>query len=207
MSNQTNHPVLKILINPALERFRVWIPYPLYISFVTFVYGVPINAVIIVLLDFPWFIGLLIPSIGAVAIGALTTLFAFGGLISGYRPYKTRWTIIDPNASQLLFERLLNASKDCGFEIVWHNSESGFVGVLGMELEARKAIHKGPETPVRVSFRLADSATLWQYAMLKVEVRTVVLWDTGERSRMDSLGKEIVHRAAVDNTSGIRAVA
>jgi hypothetical protein len=201
MNKPVRDSIFKVLTHPALERFRAWIPYPLYVSLVTFIFAIPMAA-----LTAPaWQEAILMPPIGAAVVGALIGLLALGGRLSGYCPHQTNWEVMESDAAPRLSQRLRDTAQAQGFQILWHAPGGDFVAVWGLELEARVATHKGNEAPIRLVFHLSGPPSR-QRARLRVEGRTVVLWDTGERARVESIGLALARDVSLAGLRGVQSV-
>ena len=187
-------PVFSILTNRRLERYRVFIPYPLVTGLLTFLFAAPLILIRILTRPQDWraLIGIWIAA--PLMLGGLTTLIAALGWLSGYRPFYACWDISDTNSMRQLAERLKEVAVKIGTDIMWEGPGGDFVGVIGMEREGRTATHSGTETPVRISlFFKSDKA------IFRVTGRTVVIWDTGERERNASIAQTMIQNAGVSS--------
>ena len=189
--DQTKHFIFTLLTNPKLERYRVYIPYPIYVGFITSILCTPLF-VVFLLRGAPWQHAVLAPVMCGAIIFSLNFVLSIGGFVSGYRPFKMKWENSEEHEILMRSRRLMDACKAYGFDIVWTNEKGSFVAVLGLALEAKEVGHAGTEVPVRVS--LMSSA---RGSVLKVQGRTVVLWDTGEKERMKSIGQELIKTAGI----------
>ena len=66
---------------------------------------------------------------------------------------------------------------------------------MGLALEKRAGPHPGNDFPVRNSY-LSKNRGARREAELKLDNRTVVVWDTGERARLEALGSALLSLAA-----------
>jgi hypothetical protein len=196
--------IVKFFTSPLSERFRARIPYPIYIS-------LPI-VVLSALLGLPWVIGWfthrltdkddalwIIPLMfmGAALLAILYhTIIAVRGRLSGYRPYIFRWNSMEPAEATFLMERLIRAATELRFQIVWQKENTGFIGVLGLELQrTSERYYAGDNFPVRLVFALSRGGSGTHTATLKLEVRTLVIQDSGETAHLRELGEWIVASA------------
>ncbi len=192
--------IFGVLTNPSLERMRTYIPYPIYAGLVAAFFAVPC----VVLQLVPHFptgdpgaasslsgVLLSVPVISFLAIATLSTLLSFGGWISGYRPFRKCWTHLSDEELSAAALRLRATAEAAGYRIAWSGAGGDFVGVSGMALEGNAALHSGSHFPVRVCLRTRRRASRGE-ADLRLENRTVVLWDTGERARLAELGAALI---------------
>ena len=124
----------------------------------------------------------------------VTALIATVGWLSGYRPFYACWDISGSGSQQLLAGRLKEAAVKLGADIMWEGPGGDFVGVIGMEREAETATHSGTEALVRISLFFKPDR-----AIFRVSGRTVVIWDTGERERNESIAQTIIQNAGISS--------
>lgn len=195
-----NDLVFNLLTNRRLERFRGVIPYPLYTGLVTLLLAIPLMLPMVFSersplggggLPFPacWALASLMP---AGVIAGMMSLLALVGFISGHRPFRHAWIRLTPQEAAVLFERLLTVARWMGFDITWSDPGKGFVGVLNMEQEGSAALHSSDKAPVRIVVHLRDTDSMNAEVRLKLQIRTLVVWDTGEKARLQELGGRLM---------------
>jgi hypothetical protein len=190
--------ILGILTHRRLERYRVFVPYPVYVCLVTFVLTLPFILIALVRAPHEWPFLVSTAVLAPLLLAAINGLLAGIGWLSGYRPFVMRWSIADPNSLRLLPQQLKDAARKIGVDIMWEDIGGSFVGVLGIEREGRALTHSAVDSPVRVSLLIKGAE-----ATFKVAGRTVVLWDTGEKQRFASLGRTLLSDAGAETLSGV----
>ena len=191
--------VYKILTHPSLERFRARIPHPIYSGLVALVASIPVVLLTGLTVKSPAKAShdlpaamLAVPPACFLAVTLLFGILALVGWLSGYRPFAREWGNLAPGDAESLLLRCMANAEALGFSTFWQKESAGFVAVLGMEREGKNAFHSGSNVPVRASFFLSEMNTPRARAGLKLEVRTVVLWDTGECQRVRALGEAVI---------------
>jgi hypothetical protein len=187
-------PVFSILTHRRLERYRVFIPYPLVTGLLTFVFAIPFVFVGILARPQDWRVLIGIWIVAGLMLGGLMALVAAVGWLSGYRPFYACWDISGPSSRIQLAGRLKAEAVKLGADIMWEGAGGDFVGVIGMEREGESATHSGTEAPVRISLFLTPDK-----AVFRVTGRTVVIWDTGERERNASIAQTMIQNAGVSS--------
>lgn len=192
------------MTSKKLERIRAIVPFPVYISVLVFVLSVPVvllsiffNTGIFAFLP-PQLLVTLFSSLMVSILGAAGTFLLYGslamlGFVSGYRSFKYTWHKINEHEVERIVDRAKYLLESAGFEIYWFAKDTGFVGVKGMEKESETLIHKGDNFPVRAYFRINKFSGGFYRADIKLENRTVVVWDTGEKRHLENLGKNLLH--------------
>ena len=197
--------IFTALTHPSLERLRTFIPYPIYAGTVAAVVSIPVFALKGFMLGGRFVSGstgswmdsfFFVPAASFSAIAALMTLLSLGGLVSGYRPFRKKWDPLTDEEFRDVSARLVAAAEAEGYSIAWKRELGDFVGVMGIALERRSGPHPGNDFPVRISF-LSKSRFARREAELRLDNRTVVLWDTGERARLSALGAALLSRAGL----------
>jgi len=191
MSDPRDNPIFRVLTHPYTERVRVWMPYPLVLGIVTTVFAIP-GGFIVYAVTGNAESGILIPFVCAAAVMGLSEVIALSGWISGYRPFVARWDSLHADRALALETGVRAAAEKRGFNIVWAKPRVGFVGVCGMEHEDRPAVLAPAQSPLRLSLLISSSRGAGCRVVVKLDVRTLVVWDTGEKARVTALGRDLL---------------
>jgi hypothetical protein len=188
---------LRLQLHRRLERFRARVPYFVITGVIAALLTVPPATLLLLAqalgyrgtpdmsLSRSWWTLALAP----LGIAVLFAIIDATGRVSGYRPFRRRWEHLSPHAAKDLSQRLLLAGRAEGFEPVWEDGEQGgFVAVRNMELETRRHVADGKTFPMRLSVFIVPADAAHVEVNLKLENRTVVVWDTGERETCRRIG-------------------
>ena len=195
-----NDLVFNLLTHRRLERIRGVVPYPLYTGLLTFVLALPLMLPMVFSersplgrspLPFPvrWLAAAAIPA--GVILGMMSGL-ALIGFISGHRPFRHRWARLTPRDAAELLGRLQAVARWVGFDVMWSDARKGFVGVLNMEAEAVQAFHDSDKAPVRIVVQVRGMDGVAAEVRLKLQILTLVVWDTGEKARLADMGQKML---------------
>lgn len=195
-----NDLVFNLLTNRRLERLRGTIPYPLYAGLVTLLLAFPLMLPLVFSERSPlgggglpfalrWVLAALLP---AGVITGMLSLLATLGFLSGYRPFRYCWSRQTPADARALVDRLLAVARWMRFDMTWVDPKKGFVGVLNMEHEGGAPLHSSTDAPVRIVVGLRGMDSMEAEICLRLEIRTLVVWDSGERKRLEEMGQRFV---------------
>jgi len=202
--------IFSVLTDKGLERVRTHIPYPIYVGLLTFTLAIPIITTIFVLNgSIPTFslkqlisvffaiifFSLLVGGVLALFLGLLMLL----GKLSGYKPYEYNWVNIDEFTAETIGDKIKGLSEKLGFETCWYEKKLGYVSVRGLELESNSSFHQADNFPIRLVYTIKRQKTGLVNCKLKLETRTITLWDTGETKRLGNLGGYFVNNKLLPN--------
>ena len=77
------------------------------------------------------------------------------------------------------------------------NARGSFVAVANMGLESHVGLNPGTRFPMRLSFLIRPGGGGRGDGVLRAQVRTVVVWDSGEKRTLESVGAHVLERAGV----------
>jgi hypothetical protein len=185
-----------ILLHPRLERFRARVPYWIVAGILWFaVFGAASGLMFLGV--GPQDIPLIVPIYIAGGMTVLYIIATITGHISGYRPFTQRWSGLTLDESQKLATRLLEAAETLGVTIVWDGPVGSFVGTLALENENGALTHKAKESPLRFSLFVRRQGAHHARMDLKIAIRTICFWNTGETQRCRDLGEQLLALADV----------
>ena len=179
--------------DPSLEVWRALLPFWVFWSLIPAMAVLPLT-LLMTLVDFSlWKLALIVPVLSFAASAVLFGLPEALGRLSGYRPFKTSWTIPTSSEAGRQAAALRRAARSRGFEVSWETLLGGFVAVHGRERALQDGLtHSARKSPIRLFFDLVETSSDRFQARLEVQVCTCVVWDTGERERLEELGKKLL---------------
>jgi len=199
-------PITLLLTHPVLERYRVLLPYPVFVGLIIFVPVFITMSVLVIVgeivpqrapLPAGWrWSPIILGATGAICMAAPLSIAMALGHLSGYRAYGRTWNALTPGDADDLASRLKTAAQTLQFQITWDGGgRRGFVAVHSMHLEMR-ATNSGKWFPTRLHLFVKAGADGFRRAEMGVGIRTVVIWDTGERDRCRDIGETLVRMVA-----------
>ena len=192
--------VFRLQVHPRLERYRARVPYFLVTGLAAAMLVLPAASLVLlaqalgyrgtpeVSLARTWW------TLGLVPIGAALVFGAIDGIgrASGYRPYRRSWQGLSAGAAKELSQRLLASAERLGFSSTWHDARSGaFVAVRNLAMEYRQQVPGALHFPMRLSVFVQSTDPAHVRVRLKLQNRTVVVWDTGERDTCRKVGEAV----------------
>lgn len=194
----------RYVIDTVLERWRVNVPPPFFLGFVTLICGLPFALTFLPFSPLPANVILvMIPLIPVGAAVGITVIFGFFwllGYVTGYRDFVHRWESLPTTELEELTSRFRSAAAEHGFKIVWSRGDRGLVALKGLEMElAGTPFYSAKQFPMRLSllYKKTDDCTLC--ATLKMQARSYVVINTGERQRCQEEGERILAALGVDD--------
>jgi hypothetical protein len=214
MSHRIMRPsVLGMLTSPRLERWRAKFPYALFTGLAAYMYMIPVALLVLfaqalgyrgegnITLTRTWLTILLAPA----GIAALIALLATVGWLSGYRPFRREWRNVPLAEAVEMAGRLRAQAEAHGFVAMWNGGADGFVSTWGMGLERTSYFNTGKSFPMRLSLFIRRVKADRAKVSIKLALRTVVLWDSGERATCEQVAQSLI-QAATENPANPASV-
>ncbi len=194
-----------LLTSKQMEYLRILVPQPVYLGLVVFASTLPVFLVLMVLTGpvahaakaIPVLGFLLIPVAGSLGTMILFTLVRMLAWVSGYRPFLFYTEDLDEQRSEEMVSRLLAAALGEGFDLFWRSPQKGFIAVKGIEMEkAGQRDMSGARFPIRcVCLRSMNG--MRHCLKLRLQVRSIPVWNTGETRVLRELGARLIQAAGL----------
>jgi hypothetical protein len=184
-----------MLTHPRFERYRARIPYTIVAGVVWFALGGIVSVFFALAGHGPGDPNPLVPICCAAGMTGLYLVAAIVGFLSGYRPFIQRWDAMPAGEVRALADRLAAAADLAGWAIAWRGPRGDIVATLGLDPDDRTLVHDANAGPVRLSVFVTERGP--QATMrLKIGIRTICLWDSGETARCRELGERLIADAS-----------